>query len=359
MNNSKFQAINGLKGLAACVIAFFWHYQHFGVRGTASPLHSVFLFSYDYGNLMVELFFMLSGFGLMTGYKDRIMAGKICFREFILKRLARLYPLHIFTLLLVLILQSIYYLKMNTTFVYKYFDFYHFLLNLTCLQDGFFCTEWSFNAPSWCISIFLLLYCLFFFVIRTSKTKTAIFFKFFALFIFSGIITKMKLDFPVLNSLVGRGMFSFSIGAMLNLLISSDVSLKKTAIGAASFLFVVGCYVSFRVKCFLYLWNIFPLYISPLLIISAIWFKPMSFCLSLKPVVFLGRISFPIYLLHFSFQCIFAILNAYFNLHINYSSPLIWLAYVIVVLFFATMFELFVADRFSAFLRRCIFNSKH
>ena len=54
-------AIDGMKGIGACIIAFFWHYQHFKPQD-GSPFFSAFPMSYKYGSFMVELFFMLSGF---------------------------------------------------------------------------------------------------------------------------------------------------------------------------------------------------------------------------------------------------------------------------------------------------------
>ena len=81
-------AIDGMKGIGACIIAFFWHYQHFKPQN-GSPFFSVFPVSYKNGFLMVGLFFMLSGFGMMLGYSERVTGHLISFREFIVKRLKR------------------------------------------------------------------------------------------------------------------------------------------------------------------------------------------------------------------------------------------------------------------------------
>ncbi len=49
------------------------------MTGQASPLYSIFQLSYDVGWIMVELFFMLSGLGMMIGYKKKISEEKLSF----------------------------------------------------------------------------------------------------------------------------------------------------------------------------------------------------------------------------------------------------------------------------------------
>ena len=55
--------LDAFKFFAACIVAFVWHYQHFG-PSSGNPFGRIFAYSYPYGWLMVELFFMLSGFGM-------------------------------------------------------------------------------------------------------------------------------------------------------------------------------------------------------------------------------------------------------------------------------------------------------
>lgn len=64
----KIKSIDGLKGVAACMIAFVWHYQHFAPQA-GYPFYCVFKPFYDYGDSVVEIFFMLSGLGMVLGYE--------------------------------------------------------------------------------------------------------------------------------------------------------------------------------------------------------------------------------------------------------------------------------------------------
>jgi peptidoglycan/LPS O-acetylase OafA/YrhL len=52
------------------------------------------------GYLAVTFFFMLSGFVLTYGYKERFLSGAVAKKYFYISRLARIYPLHFLTLLL-------------------------------------------------------------------------------------------------------------------------------------------------------------------------------------------------------------------------------------------------------------------
>lgn len=79
MVNKKELCLDSIKGGAACIIAFGYHYRHFRPQDV-SPFYNIIPVSYDYGWLMVELFFMLSGFGMMLGYSDKILKHVISFK---------------------------------------------------------------------------------------------------------------------------------------------------------------------------------------------------------------------------------------------------------------------------------------
>ena len=52
------------------------------------------LYGGDFGNSM---FFMLSGFLLSAGYRNRLSSGTVPFQDYMLRRLAKLYPLYLIT----------------------------------------------------------------------------------------------------------------------------------------------------------------------------------------------------------------------------------------------------------------------
>lgn len=106
-----YHAIDVLRGLAAFAVLVF-HYQHFyypiGVFKVDTPqivdqfpLHETLAPLYIYGNVAVQIFWMISGFVFANVYAGKnTPAG-----EFLVKRLARLYPLHFVTLIIVAVSQ--------------------------------------------------------------------------------------------------------------------------------------------------------------------------------------------------------------------------------------------------------------
>lgn len=124
------------------------------------PFYQLLNLFYDYGRYGVEMFWAISGFVFAHVYLDQ--SREISSKEFFINRFARLYPLHFVTLILVSILQ-IFSLKINGTYeIYKTNDLYHFFLNLFFVHGWGIANSWSFNAPTWSVSIELIIYAIFF-----------------------------------------------------------------------------------------------------------------------------------------------------------------------------------------------------
>lgn len=157
--------LDGLRGIAAYAVIF-WHWQHFFYDGTqptdfpvsSQPLFDYFSLFYLYGIQAVPLFFALSGVIFFWKSELTLANGSKTIRSFAIDRFSRLYPLHIVTFLVVVMLQFAYFRVNGTYFVYPENDGYHALLNLLLIPAWGFEHDWSFNAPSWSVSIELLLY---------------------------------------------------------------------------------------------------------------------------------------------------------------------------------------------------------
>ena len=76
------------------ILLIFLH--HFGVNGKG-------LFEAG-GPAGVTFFFILSGFVMSLGYSNKIESENFDYREFILKRIAKIYPLHLLCLFIWIIL---------------------------------------------------------------------------------------------------------------------------------------------------------------------------------------------------------------------------------------------------------------
>jgi peptidoglycan/LPS O-acetylase OafA/YrhL len=108
--------------------------------------------------LLVDLFFVLSGIVMSLSYVDGEF-GKFSLREFMARRLARVYPLHIVMLLANLVFRLLriglvmagVVVAVPATFEVN--NTYSFVLNLFLLHSMGFVDYLSWNAPSWSISV--------------------------------------------------------------------------------------------------------------------------------------------------------------------------------------------------------------
>lgn len=166
----RFRLIDFSRSIAALIVAMV-HWDGFMIEvdwggyqrgGLVPPLRDLLAPIYAYGDFAVQYFWMISGFIFAHVYGD----SRIGFGEFAGRRIARLYPLHLFTLVLVAMLQTVLVLMISTTLFYGNNDVYHFFLNL------FFISSWglenglSFNGPIWSVSVEILIYILFWLCVR-------------------------------------------------------------------------------------------------------------------------------------------------------------------------------------------------
>jgi peptidoglycan/LPS O-acetylase OafA/YrhL len=156
--------------LAACAVLF-WHYQHlfvppvdgdFHVRRSISPYYHQLAWLYDNGHIAVEYFWAVSGFVFAHVYlaaSGGFFGGGM--GRFWIARIARLWPLHLLTLVIVAVLQTVYTRIHGTGFIYHYQNVKHFLLNLAMAHYWGFQDNQSFNGPTWSLSTEMLAYAAF------------------------------------------------------------------------------------------------------------------------------------------------------------------------------------------------------
>lgn len=353
--------LDSLRGIAAIGVAFFWHYQHFSPQN-GFPFGNLAYWFYHFGAGLVDLFFVLSGFIFCYIYTDRIRSKLLTFREYAVLRLSRLYPLHLVTLIIVAILQSIYYLKLKGFYIYPYNDVYHFILNLVYLQKGWFESGFSFNGPSWSIACEIVAYLLFFMTVykfsKNEKYKLA-----FMGFIFLGLsIYKLNLtNIPFFNTEIARILIGFFIGCFvyeIHLLISGSKK-KNLIVLLLSFVFIglISLAIIFGHKILGDYTIVYTVVIYPLIILLALNIKHLNMLLSIKPLTYLGDISYSIYLWHFPMQLLIVSLDKIFILNINYSSRVFFLGFACVTIAISALsYELFEKP-FSKYLRLRLLNN--
>lgn len=155
---ARFTALDGWRGLAAVMIVVY----HLGLGGhfyTWGLVRNSWIF--------VDFFFVLSGFVLAYGYSSKLNdPGAIA--KFIVRRFGRLWPLHIFTLLVLFALEVIKYVLLDATrlpvgeipFEGRR-SIPALFANLVLIQGVGFFDSWTWNRPSWSISVEFYTYLLF------------------------------------------------------------------------------------------------------------------------------------------------------------------------------------------------------
>jgi peptidoglycan/LPS O-acetylase OafA/YrhL len=163
MATGKLLPFESLRGLAALSVAVF----HFG---SSSPLQQNAFILHAY--LMVDLFFVLSGYVIALNYADRITsaAGLWAFQQ---RRFWRLYPLHFVTLLLFVAIEGARFVAepgQSAATAFAGSDVPELAANLT-LTQAVLLEETSFNIPSWSISAEFFAYLAFGMTMLTGRNR--------------------------------------------------------------------------------------------------------------------------------------------------------------------------------------------
>lgn len=149
--------LDGLRGIAACGVALLYHPQSLFAPETNATLPGVLHWFQHSGWMLVDLFFLISGYIFAHVYLVERMPGqgfalrRETLADFAVARIARLYPLHLVMLLVcaVLFLGA----QGNTPLA--------FMANLLMLQGFVGMVGLSFDGPSWSISVECACYILF------------------------------------------------------------------------------------------------------------------------------------------------------------------------------------------------------
>jgi len=337
-NNEYSGAVTALKGIGIFIIAFFWHYQWFYPAQypfmTIPCIRKILWTLYRYGFLFVELFFMLSGFGMMSGYSERIKKNNIFFKEYIFRRLKKIYPLHFATLVYVVVLELIYYSMNNTYFIYFNIDSRSILLNLLLLHRGFFSYGANINGPAWTVSVCFLLYCIFYLVRKTLKRDLYFFLAMVTLSTIYLPAVIFEIEMPIYHIDIARGIICFTIGCIIEYLYSNDLLSKNNWGSGICISICIGFYIAqslllTKIEC----WQLLYIFIFlPCLIICALKNKFILSILETAIFQLLGKISMEIYFLHFPVSLSLIMLFDFLKIDYNTSTISFWFLYMLLTI---------------------------
>jgi len=338
---NRLHELDSLRALAALGVIG-WHYtNHF----QASPVAYLMLPFYRHGLLLVDFFFTLSGFVLARAYWTEQRSKTLMHN--LRDRVARIYPLHFVTLCAVALMQC--YLinhLAGQAFIYAFNDKFDFalnalLLNRTGLERGF-----SYNAPSWSISTEFVVNVLFFVVIAIPRKAARL--GLLALFAISlvvtsknGLISNEKVLWAVDND-VFRTIVGFLVGVGASVLHTKYLSrvAVKSWIADAVALASIGAFLYYCARGdFSRDWGDLAaaLALFPTLILSVIHGNIVKSILNFRPLVYLGTISYSIYLVHFPLQLAVHIAAISIPMKMPYENAFFFIGFLIATVALASL----------------------
>lgn len=320
------KSLTSLRGVAALLVVMH-HFFGYLLPRVGSTVSSYSKFFYN-GYLGVDFFFILSGFIMTHVYANNFSSGvnSYNYRAYLSSRFARIYPLHIFMLFLFIgvELAKIAYLLCTNGFSFDFStaSFHPFTekTNLTALFANIFLvqaldlsspplfggnTYW--NEPAWSISAewiaYLLLPFLLFLLSKPNKfSASLVYISTLASLFFLIKLTYGHLDFLGLPSIV-RCTLEGVLGIIIYQLYHSGTYEKYLGLGSTTITSVIWICIVMH-----YDWH--DLLIIPafcLLILSASINRNNGFIskiLNLRFLVYLGAISYSIYMVHWFIQSI-------------------------------------------------------
>lgn len=310
-------SLTSLRGIAAFIVVVH-HFSYYALPKTGSTL-SAYSDFFRNGYLWVDFFFILSGFIMTHVYIGDFLlrVNFSSYRSYLFSRFARIYPLHIFILSLFLGLEIIKtFLTTNSTFTGK-FNLTALFANIFLLQafdlncPPFFWCNTYWNEPAWSISVEFVIYCIFpfllFFLLNNSEKNDLIIYIFSLFSILLLIIfTRGNLDSIIGIPSIARCGLECVLGIITYKVYRRDnykkyFNLNLLAIIAITWIIIIMNYYWHHLRS-LHDWLILPAFSLLILAVSVTNNGVISKTLNSRLMLYLGTISYSIYMVHWFFQ---------------------------------------------------------
>ncbi len=294
-------SLEGWRGAMALSVAFYHFYGLFSAEQFLSHAY-----------IGVDFFFILSGFIIARQYEADIVMRHITFRQFAVRRIARLYPLYIVSIAAFLAVNAYVLRPLNignaVAFGMGPLYAWRIMLQLTMLGNiGGMAEPW--NGPAWSVSVEWIVNVLFFALVWHFKRvpKLVLWSAVAVCTVYLTYISPHSLnlfisDTPIFNPTLARGIVGFGLGWLLfryhgklpNFTTKFLHMLEVAIVLIGILLINLYAYPSLLGVDYLFQLILFP----ALIMISLYRQGWISRTFSCLPVRFLGRISYSVYLLH-------------------------------------------------------------
>jgi len=287
----------GLRGVAALLVVGYHMQMGAGYLLPFEQATALFRRSY----LMVDLFFVLSGFIIAYVHRaDRTTGFTVAdYRDFLLRRLIRLYPLLIATLLALLLFRLFAQVAgAHSAMIAWNGDSLLLLAAQALMLNAWLPNPDGWNTPSWSISAEMLAYLLFpaIVTLHARRPRAALCLLLLAPLIFYPIVAEGSGSLDIIGGTAPfRCLAGFSLGVLIDLAREWIARQPTRWLGVAQILSIVAVAA-------MLVWPVDDVAIIPafVLLVASCWPDrgPLPWLLAHRPVQWLGRISYSIYLTH-------------------------------------------------------------
>ncbi len=289
----RFVVLDALRGLCAILVCLF----HFHSRSTIATSGFVRA-SWQF----VDFFFVLSGFVIAANYRERLAAGMSRW-QFLGLRLGRIYPLHVFVLALFVVSELAALGLHPPAGTRQLFNATHpalaIPLHLLLLQSVGLLPNLTWNVPAWSISVEFWAYVAFALVVPLAGRRLEVVLAAVAVAcpLILLVATPWGINVTWDWGLV-RGVYGFALGVLCFAAWQRGGD-RLRAGGTAVELLALAAVVTFVIVAADTRWNLLgpPLFAAAILIFAGESGR-VSRLLSIRPLLFLGTISYSVYLLH-------------------------------------------------------------
>jgi peptidoglycan/LPS O-acetylase OafA/YrhL len=300
-HKGQIKELTSLRGIAAWWVVFY----HFGAYWSD---HTIPLINAFVGNgfLAVDLFFVLSGFVIYLVHGNEFeKPTRALTMMFLLKRLARIYPLHIVILFLYLSVPAALILFSSSGTVPSSYNSISFIYKILLIDSWGLDEGLTWNVPSWSISaewaVYLSFPILAPFIGKMERSMLALSAGLVGLFVlmttFVFAVGFESLGEMIIGFGVIRCLFQFTIGCILSALYKKWGSRLDTC---SSWLFCFGSFI-FILLAFDIIGDVLfaPLAFSMLILALTRERSWLTSGFRFQPIVYLGEISYSTYMIHY------------------------------------------------------------
>ena len=298
-NRRNIVAHHSLRGIAALLVVFYHMKDISHDKGAAIDSMTGF---FSKGYIWVDMFFILSGFILSFVYMQSMASSPYSFikqKEFIISRVSRIYPLHLATLVSLVVINGLsYYLLDLESFFNERKSIESLSTNIFLLHGWGFHETNTWNIPSWSISAEMFAYIIFP-VLIVSYSKSSL----LANIVYFLISVAMYVFIFINYENVEGGADTNILRCMSGFLLGMVMFNVYDKVGSGSVVLVSIMQVVAVIGLFVVLHYNYHDSLTILCFVILIYFtsdnKGVLFpVMSLRPLVYLGTLSYSIYLVH-------------------------------------------------------------